>query len=68
MLIQLETEYVISDTVYLKTDIDQYPRIITGINIRIGNLIYLLSCGTQESYHYAFELSKDKDIMITTTN
>jgi len=53
----------IGDIVYLMTDVDQYERLVTGINIRQSGIVYELSCGTQTSWHYDLEIAKDKDIL-----
>jgi hypothetical protein len=57
------------DTVYIKTDVDQRPRQISEINVKPPNcVVYSLSCGAQNSDHYEFEISKEKDFIITTTD
>ena len=33
----------IGDYVYLKTDIDQYKRLVTGYTVRTDGILYLLS-------------------------
>ena len=52
--------YNIGDTVYLKTDIDQLSRLVTGLTIRTGCTMFELSCGEKASMHYDFEISKEK--------
>lgn len=64
----IDTKFKIGDTVYLQTDIDQQKRLITGINLRVNSIVYLLSCGTVESYHYDFEISNEINVLITSTN
>lgn len=63
----IKNEFEIGQIVYLKTDNDQLARMITGINIRggYGHLVYLLSLGTNETYHYGIEISNEKDIVRT---
>lgn len=52
------------DTVYLKTDPDQLPRIVSCIRVYMnGELMYDLICGTISSVHYDFEISKTKDFV-----
>ncbi len=66
---RIENKFEISDTVYLRTDENQLARLVTGIRIRPqGVLLYELSQGTHESVHYEFELSEDRDILVTSTN
>lgn len=50
------------DIVYLKTDVEQLPRMVTGIMLRKESVSYELSCGTTTSDHYSFEFTKDKKV------
>lgn len=51
--------------VYLRTDEEQKQRIVTGYIIRPGSaLLYMLTCGTTETNHYAIEISSKKNILI----
>jgi hypothetical protein len=60
----IKTTYSIGEMVYLITDEQQRQRIIVGINIKPHDHVYALSCGEDESFHYDFEMSKEKNIMI----
>lgn len=55
--------YDIGDTVYLVTDNERLKRMVVGIFISPEGVAFKLACGTGESYHYAFEITKDKDIL-----
>lgn len=57
----------IGDSVYLKIDPKQEERLVTGINIRQNGISYALSHLTGESYHYDFEISKERDIIKATS-
>jgi hypothetical protein len=57
----INNQFDIEDNVYLITDTDQSIRIITGIQISKGELLYRLANGTLDSWHYEFEISKDKN-------
>ena len=61
-------EYWFGQIVYLKTDGDQHKRIVTGINIRPHGVSYALCHGNTESWHYAFEITSEVDVLIRTTN
>jgi hypothetical protein len=62
-------EFNISDTVYLKSDIEQRARIVTGISLRPFNCVsYALTEGTLETWHYAFEITAERDIIKATSN
>tara|TARA_R110000824_G_scaffold201352_1_gene385352 strand:+ start:589 stop:792 length:204 start_codon:yes stop_codon:yes gene_type:complete len=62
--------FEIGDYVYLKTDIDQYKRIVTGYTVRDDSekVVYLLSLGEDETSHYTCEISTEIDIMLKTNN
>lgn len=47
----------IAQMVYLKTDPEQLPRLITGIMINPGNVLYRINFGSGDYYAYDFELS-----------
>ena len=58
-------EYELGEFVYLKTDPDQYKRMVTGYYIGMDNsILYEVALGSGGSKYYAKELSRDKDIMI----
>ena len=64
---QVELNYSIGQSVYLKTDCDQRERIITECLIRPGNVQYYLMLDIVGSWHYDFEISEEKD-MVKVTN
>lgn len=58
----IDNKFNIGDIVYVVTDPDQMGRIITSFEVTPGNvLIYRCYCGTVNSNHYDFELSKEKE-------
>jgi len=64
----IEFAFDMGQEVFLKTDREQYPRMITGYKVSPGGITYEVSCGTLTSWHYDFELSIEKNILTTTTN
>lgn len=64
----IENEFNLRQVVYLKTDKDQLPRIITAIKIVPEGLMYELSQGPNNSWHYDFEITETVDVMLTSTN
>lgn len=63
-----ESKWPIGHIVYLKTDKEQAPRIITAISFRPeAQVIYYLSCGPSESTHYEMEISEDKNFLFSIT-
>ena len=62
-------EFMIQQTVYLKTDKEQKPRLVTGIQLRPFNSItYGITEGTNETWHYGFEINDERDIVMATSN
>jgi len=59
----INNQFDIADTVYLKTDMEQLPRIVYAIQVTINGLIYFISSGTDTSEHYEFELSTEENIV-----
>lgn len=65
----LDSKFDFGQEVFLKTDIDQKMRIVTGICIRPNGWIsYELSCGTESRWHNDFEISTEKNVVITSTH
>lgn len=60
-------EFNIGQQVYLITDEDQSPRIVTGIHLRPNVcVIYSVSSGSKESEHYGIEISLERDVLLAT--
>lgn len=53
--------YECGDFVYLKSDPEQNPRIVTGILIRPNVVLYMLALGSNESSHFECEISQEKN-------
>lgn len=53
-------EFQLAERVYLKTDPEQLERIVIGYIVRKNSITYGLVSGTQESWHYDFEINRDK--------
>ena len=65
----INNEFELEETVYLKTDKDQSPRMITRITVFPGGShTYQASSGTQYSDHHACELSRTLNPVLTTTS
>lgn len=59
----ITTPYDIGDIVFVKTDEEQKERMITEICVKSPNFVlYLLSYGTNNSWHTDIELSKELDL------
>jgi hypothetical protein len=59
----IKNAFDFGDTVYLATDPEQFPRMVTGLIVRPHGVLYFVSCNTEETTHYDFELSLEKNIM-----
>lgn len=68
MSMLIDLDFNIAQEVYLKTDSDQKKRLVIGIVIRDRSIMYDLACGDRSSWHYDFEITSDKDVLITTNN
>lgn len=61
----ITTRYDLGDIVFLITDIDQQPRIISQIRVVSSHYCeYLLSLGANNSWHSDFEFTKEKNITL----
>lgn len=61
----IENKFEIGQTVYLITDEDQKPRLVLSIKVNKYDLIYELTSGSNNSYHYDFEISDEKQLQLT---
>jgi hypothetical protein len=61
-------EYKLGEIVYLKTDVEQLPRMVTGILFTSEHIEYYLSQGVGETRHLAIEISTEIDVLLVTTN
>lgn len=61
----IENKFDIGQTVYLITDEDQHPRLITSIIVNKYDLMYQMNNGTLQSTHYDYEISAEKQLQLT---
>lgn len=60
----LATEFELGQVVYLRTDEEHLPRIITGVKLHLGGgLSYELSQGANASMHYEPEISAEPSVL-----
>lgn len=67
MGILVDNKYSHGETVYLKTDKEQMPRLIYCIKVFKNDILYEVVCGTITSAHYDFELSHEQNLVFSTT-
>lgn len=62
----IENKFNHGQIVYLKTDLEQKPRIVSRFTVMpSGQISYALGCGVEESWHYDFEISEEKEVLTT---
>jgi len=62
--IKIKVQHNLGDLVYLVTDLENEPLIITGIKLRPGpSVSYIVSSNGDEFEAYAIELSATKNIV-----
>lgn len=65
----IDNKFEIGQPVYIKTDKDQDMGIVTSIEIVPNNLVmYHVSIRSYENNYYDFELSAEKNVLITSSN
>lgn len=63
-MMMIENKFEIGQMVYLKTDTDQYPRLVVRITISFIGITYGLAFGQGESMHFEIEISEQKDALV----
>ncbi len=57
-MLNIDNKFAHGDIVYLKTDKEQLPRIVTCIRVTKNDLLYDVYQGANFSSHYDYELSE----------
>jgi hypothetical protein len=63
---RIDNAHDIGEVVYLRTDPDQYPRLVTGLEVRPDGVLYLLSHAGAETKHYPLEITTERDVLMAT--
>ena len=64
-----ENKYQLGGAVYIRTDIQQHKRMVTGIRFLLGgSILYDISIETESSCHHEAELSDIRDVELATSN
>jgi hypothetical protein len=63
----IKNQFDLKQKVYLITDPDQDRRLVKAIIVTAQGIKYLLVCGTEESEHFAFEMSAKKSLEFDQT-
>ena len=59
----IKSEFNMGQVVYLKTDKDQEPRMVTQLVVSRAEVRYELSKGVEASVHYGYEISAEEDTL-----
>lgn len=63
----INNQFDLGDIVYLKTEVEQLPHIIVGIQVCAdGGLIYKCSQGTDVDWHYEVEMTEEINVSLKT--
>jgi len=69
MILNVDIPFDFFKIVYLVTDKDQLPRMVTGVkSCPYGDVLIELTSGTTTGFHYLGEISETKDVSMATTN
>lgn len=65
-MVIVENEFNIGETVYLRTDVEQLPRVVTAISFtkRTEPRYQLMSGVIVSGWHNELELSKERDVSL----
>jgi hypothetical protein len=63
--LSISIEFQIGDMVYLRTDSEQFPLMVTGIMVRHEHILYGLSQDTRETSHYSIEISRTRNTLMS---
>jgi len=61
--LEINNKFDIGEPVYLRTDPDQYTRMVIGIYVEDNNITYCLGFLSDVSYHQSIEISREKDVL-----
>lgn len=64
----IENKFEFGETVYLRTDKEQSPRLVSEFVVSPLGVKYTLVCGPYETTCYEMEISREVDVKLTTTN
>ncbi len=63
----IDNKFDIGQVVYLRTDVDQVPRIVVKFEVTSSTVLYILASGEKETTHYDIEISETKDVVLKTS-
>ena len=63
----IQVNHRIGDIVYLRTDKEQLPRLVTRLNVSDTDVRYELAQGLTSTWHFAIEISTERDTLLPIT-
>lgn len=64
----INNKFSFGQIVYLKTDKDQLPRMVTKMQVDSNmSVIYELSCGVQDTWHFGIEITEERDTLLAVS-
>ena len=64
-MITIDNKFEIGDILYLRTDPNQLPRMVVAFSVDHRDTMYEVACGVENSKHYSFELSVEKNAEVS---
>jgi hypothetical protein len=65
----INNKFKLGEMVFLRTDPEQMARIVIAIQVSVdGGLLYKLAIGMSEQWHYEAEISRERDVVLSTQN
>jgi len=58
----ISADFELGQTIYVKTDMEQRPYIVTAITVRPGHLTYQVTNNDVQCHFYDFEMTVEKNI------
>lgn len=58
----ISSAFELGETIYIKTDIEQRPYMVTAITIRPGHITYQVTNSDVNCHFYDFEISVEKNV------
>lgn len=69
MAITVRCKLDFGQVVYVRTDVDQYPRQVIGVQATAdGGLLVKLTTDGEVTWHYECEISEERDILLSMNN
>jgi len=65
---EINNLFNINEIVFLRTDPDQFERLVTAFQVEHNKIEYRISMGANFSWHSDYELSTEKSTVINTVS